>query len=252
MNPGEQNEFDAELDAILNPVEEASPAQPTPVQGKEQTTAAASSILRAGGREFKDASELAKAYEALTKDYTKKGQSLKEGEKWINWGKAISKHESLRTKLESEIEAFNRQAATQPGGNQPAISQELQERMDRYDAFMAKQELSAEVSRLKAQYKPDEDTMKLVFEKAEQLLTRGTDLPLDDIYRIVAYERNTLKAKEEGAAGAAERLKRSRAGNVGSSSPAGVAPAAKAVNEMTGEEFDRELENELKKYGQTG
>ncbi len=247
--PNEGEDFDAELNAILNAGGEAE-TQPT-APAKEQTQPATSQALKFGGREFKDASELGKAYEALNKDYTKKGQALSEGEKWITWGKQIAKHESLRTKLEKEIEDFNRSAVNQPAG-QAIIPQELQARLDKYDAYMAKQELSAEVAQLKAEFKPDADTMKLVFEKAEQLLSRGTDLPLSDIYRIVAYERNTLKAKEEGQQSAAERLKRSRAGNVGSSSPAGVAPAAKTVNEMTELEFDTELENELKKYGQTG
>ena len=198
--PNENEEFDAEIDALLNegaaPAGEATPA----VKVEGQTAPAASAPLKFGGRDWQSADELGKAYEALNRDYTKKGQALKENEKWINWGKAVSKHEDLRARVEREI-ADHQARLTQQGVAPRQVEEQTrvaQERLDRIEAFVAKQEVDAEIKGLKAKYNLDKDSVNLVIQKAAQLLERKIDLPLEDVYKMVGFDRQAQAAKLEG------------------------------------------------------
>lgn len=252
--PSGAEDFDAEINAILNPESDAPAAQPPAAKGGQTAPTGEAPKLKFGGRDWQSVEDLGKAYESLNKDYTKKGQALKEGEKWINWGKAVAQHEELRADIEKRIADFQArqsQQALEPRRLDEA-TRAAQERLDRVEAFVAKQEVDAEIKGLKAKYKLSNEDVKLVVEKAANLLNRKIDLPLEDVYRIVAFDRQAIAAKQEGEQGALERLKRSKAANVGGSSPAGVNPAAKNVNEMTKEEYDRALEDELKQFGVTG
>lgn len=245
--PDEGENFDAELDAILNGGE-ASPAQPTAPEVKP--TEAAKEALRFGNRDWQSPSDLGKAYEALLKDYSRKSNEYKAGEKWVNWGKAIEKHPELRKTLEQRIDEFHKQgSAAQPAN---AISPELQERLDRMENFVAKREVESEIAALKSKYSPDKATMSATLAKATELAEKGVDIPLEDVYRIVSYDAQAMKAKSEGERDGINKAAAKKAANVGGSSASAVAPGAKAVDKLSKEEYDRALSDELAKYGITG
>src|SRR5690554_3925169 len=104
------NDFDAEIDAILNGGDAAATATPTPKV--EQTNKVVESAkLKAGGREWDSPDSLAKAYDSLLKDYSRKGDELKKGERYIKWGQAVEKHQDLRSQIEKAISDYNAKAA---------------------------------------------------------------------------------------------------------------------------------------------
>lgn len=248
--PNENEDFDAEINAMLS--ETGTPDQAVTQDPKAgQTAQVEKAPLKFGGRDWQSVEDLGKAYESLHKDYTKKGQALSEGEKWINWGKAVAKHEGLRAKIEKEI--ADHQAGLAQQGSRPNPLDEqtrlAQERLDRVERHIAKQEVDAEIKSLKSKYKLDNDVTNLVIQKAASLLERKIDLPLEDVYRMVAFDRQAEAAKAEGEKSALDRIKRGKAANVGGSSPSGVVPAAKQVHEMTQEEYDAEFEKELRGFG---
>lgn len=248
--PDEGENFDAELDAILNGGE-AAPQQPTAPAGNQQTEAV-KEALRFGGRDWATPSDLGKAYEALQKDYSRKSNEYKANEKWVNWGKAVDKHPELRQSLEQRIEEFHRRVAGQPAAQAANVPPELQERMDRMEAFIAKNEVTAEISALKSKYSPDNSLMSATLAKATEFAERGIDIPLEDVYRIVSYDAKAMQAKAEGEKEAQSKLMAKKAANVGGSSASAVAPGAKTVDKLSNEEYDRALSEELSKFGITG
>lgn len=250
MGPDEGTEFDADIEAILNGGEQAQPAT-APV--KQEPTAPAKEVLKYGGREWDSHQSLGKAYDALLKDYSKTKNAAKAGEKWVNYGAAIEKHEELRRDLEQRIEDYNRRQAQAPRqGQEQAIPQELQDRIDRLEADNAKREMKAEIEALKSKFSPDRSVMQAVIAKATELYEREIDIPLEDVYRIVAYDSNAALSKAAGEKDGINKILAKRSANVGPSSAAAVAPGAKQVSEMNNNEYDNAIEEELKRFGVTG
>ncbi len=250
--PDEGENFDAELDAILNGGE-ANNVQPTAPAEVKQTEAAKES-LRFGNRDWQSASDLGKAYESLLKDYSRKSNEYKAGEKYVNWGKAVEKHPELRQDLEQRIDEFNRKmsSGSRPAAQPAAIPQELQERIDRMESFVAKREVESEIQALKGKYSPDKALMSATLAKATEFAERGIDIPLEDVYRIVSYDAKAMQAKADGEREGASRAVAKKAANVGGSSASAVAPGAKTVDKLNSEEYDRALSDELSKFGITG
>ena|SRR3990167_2690003 len=248
--PDEGENFDAELDAILNGGE-AAPTQPTAPPAGQQTEAV-KEALRFGGREWATSSDLGKAYEALQKDYSRKSNEYKQGEKWVNWGKAVEKHPELRQSLEQRIEEFHKRVAGQSPAQAAAIPVELQERIDRMEGFIAKREVESEIDALKSKYSPEKSLMSATLAKATEFAERGIDIPLEDVYRIVSYDAKAMQAKADGEREGQSKLLAKKAANVGGSSAASVAPGAKQVDKLSNAEYDRALSDELAKFGITG
>ena len=247
--PDEGENFEAELDAILNGGEAAPEAKPTAAPTGQPTEAAKDS-LRFGNRDWASPTDLGKAYESLLKDYSRKSNEYKANEKWVNWGKQVDKHPELRKTLEQRIDEWHKGAGSQP---QPqAVPQELQERMDRFEGYMAKREVESEIGALKSKYSPDKATLSATLAKAADLAEKGVDIPLEDVYRIVSFDAQALKSKADGEREGAARSGVKKAANVGGSSASAVAPGAKQVGSMNKEEYDRALSDELAKYGITG
>lgn len=254
MDPENQNgnDFDAELDAILNGSGEPSEATSAPL--KPQTTKPVeSSKLKAGGREWDSPDALGKAYDALLKDYSRKGDALKKGEQFIKWGEAVSKHQELRAQIEKSIQEFNARAkgGATPQGNQPygQLPPEVQQRLQRVEDFMAEREVDQEIAQLKSRYKIEPSELKAVMNRAIELGNEGKHYPLDTIYRDMHFDAMLEKAKAEGEKAGIQKLTQKRGANVGSSSNPSVAPTAKPVGELKGKDYDEAI---LAQLGQLG
>ena len=245
-----ETDFESELDAILNAGGEKDSTLP---KEEAQTSQATEAKLKFGGREWENPSDLGKAYEALQKDYSKKGSALKEAEKWVSWGKQIEKHPELHRDMEERIKAFNQKLqagqSTAQAAQGAGIPREVAQRLEVLETREAHREVQAEIAGLKNKYKLDPADMNSVIEKATNMAENGVNLPLEDVYRIVMFDKRALAAQASGKQAGAESMRRKQQANVGGSSPSGVAPAAKTVSEMSGDEFDNALSEMIKGTG---
>ncbi len=253
-----ESDFDAEINALLNGPEEAS-AQATP-QAKEQTVAEQVERRSYGGREWESWDAVGKAYDALQKDYSKKGQLLSEKERLlkdhdeaINWSKAIRGNKDLYDRVSEVIKQHNARPGGATSGIQAQqaaqISSEVAKRLEVLEQREANRALDAEVRSLKSKYNLGKEDVASVLEKATVFLEQGRDLPLEDVYRIVAFDKRTALARSEGESQGINKMRTKQSANVGSSSTSGVSPAAKGPVEMSGGEYDAAIEAELAKFG---
>lgn len=249
-NEGNQD-FDAELEAILNQGEEKD----STLQGEDKSTQqAAAEKLAFGGREFGSPSELGKAYESLLKDYSRKGNQEAEYKDFINWGKAVKQHPDLHKQVDEVIKNFNKNLADGMSRKQATKEanedlSEFQKRVEFLEQREANRELEFEIAGLKNKYKLDPNDLRSVLEKATQFAEAGKDLPLEDVYRIIAFDRRTALAKTEGEKAGLTKAATKRAANVGGSDSAPVSATAKQPWEMSSSEYDAALEEALRGTG---
>ena len=253
MADEETVDFDAELNAIMEGPEAQEATQAaaqTPAQVVEKQA------LKYGGRDWDSHESLGKAYESLLKDYSRKSSDLKSNEKFINWGKAVSKHQDLASEIDAKISEFNQRvkAGQSPAQAKAAVdaNPEFMKRFEQMESFITQKQVDSEIDSLKTRYSLDRDALNEVIEHAIQLGEKGVNLPLESVYKMVAFDKQKVAAKAEGEKlGAASAMKK-RASNVGPSTAAGVAPASKGVDSMSRTEYDNAIEQELAKYGISG
>ena len=256
MPNGTDSDFDAELNAMLGG--ETEEATPTPGQTQDQPTEIAK--LKFGGREWDSPEKLGKAYEALHKDYTRKSQEFARLKPYGDFDSYLNKHPELRNEFnvlwnhkvqeyQNRINAGQSQATAQKA---TGISPEYAERIERIEAHFEDQRVQSEVAGLKSRFSLDSDGVNKVVHKALELEEKGVSLPLEDVYKIIAFEEKKLEAKKEGEKSALEKFAGKRKANVGGSELPSATPSAKGISEMSGSEYSKALEDRLNQLGYTG
>lgn len=232
-------ELDAELNAILNA---DGGDDPTHTAGSAQTQAAEEKI-KAGGREFtKD--EIAKAYDSLLKDYTKKSQVGADAERWLKFGKNLDQHPDLKNKLHKMVQEYNAGQARSsgPGQTDPLLMQQMKAMQDRLDQMALEKEESA----LRDKYKLNDEQVLRVMEKANEL---GGGVPLELVHRAIAFDEVKAQAAKEAASKTAASTRAKANAHVGGSQAANVAPASKEVADMSQDEIDAGILADLESAG---
>lgn len=253
---GPDQDYEAELNAILNDGAEGE-KDSTPLESSGQTEAAAvKEKISFGGREFGSWQELGQSYDGLLKDYSKKGNLLAQREKElqdaseaINWTKAIRQHKDLYDRVSDVIKNWNPKAQQNQPQGPSEVERKYSERLAWLEQREANRQLDAEIAELKNRYKLDNAKVSSVLEKAMKFAEQGRDIPLEDVFRIVSFDERVAMSQAEGEKAALEKLRRKNAANVGGSSAASVAPTAKDPSAMTSEEYEAALANELARYG---
>lgn len=252
----DNDNFDAELNALLGGQEVG---QTNPDSGKTQDQPVVEK-LKYGGREWDDDKSLGKAYEALLKDHTKKSQEYARLKPYGDFDAYLNKHPELRNEFnvlwnhkvqeyQKRINAGQSEATAQKA---TGISQEMAERIERIEAHFEDQRVQSEVSSLKSRFGLDKAGVDKVINKALDLADKGVELPLEDVYKIIAFEEKKLEAKKEGEKQAIANLTKKGKANVGGSEIPSASPSAKGVSEMSGREFDKTLSDRLDQLGYSG
>lgn len=253
--PGEDT-FDADLNAMINGTE-VQETNPEPTQTQDQ---AAVEKLKYGGREWNDHKDLGKAYEALLKDHTKKSQEYARLKPYGDFDAYLNKHPELRNEFNvlwnNKVQEYQRRidAGQSPATAQKAtgISQEYAERIERIEAHFEDQKVQSEISSLKSKFTLDKAGVDKVLNKAIELSEKGVDLPLEDVYKIIAFEEKKLEAKKEGEKQALDKLNTKKKANVGGSELPTASPSAKGISEMSHREYNQALESRLDQLGYSG
>lgn len=250
--PDSNSDFDAELNAILNPDAQVA----TPETSETQTQSQEAAKLKYGGREWDSPEKLGKAYEALHKDYTRKSQDYAKFKQYGDLDQYLTKNPELRTKMNTLVQEYNqRRNAGQSEATaqkQMGMSPEVVERVERMEAFFEDQKLEREIDSIKNSYKLDQDDIKLVLHKATELAEKGVVLPLKDVFKILAFEERNLSARQEGQKEAMAKFSNKKKANVGGSDLPTATPSAKSITEMKGAEYDKALEDKLNQLGYSG
>ena len=250
------SDFDAELTAMLNGGEETS----TPQESVQQNQPVEAAELKYGGRVWKDAGEIGKAYESALRKMTQATQEASRLKPYGDFDTYLNKHPELRQEFnilwnnkvqeyQKRIGAGQSEATAQKA---TGISPEYAERIERIEAHFETQKVQSEVSDLKSKFNLDSASMDNVLSKAIELEERGVTLPLTDVYKILAFEEKKLEARKEGQKSALDSLKGKRKANVGGSDLTSANPSAKGISEMTGADMDKAILDRLEGLGYSG
>jgi hypothetical protein len=240
------NDFDAELEAIMG----GSEVDLSQTPGKDTTAPAATpapapSVIEAGGRKFNTSDELAKAYDAIVRDYTKKSQYAKRAEPWVQFGEMLDKHPELRSLLTKHTDEYfkAKQAPAQQGQPvQPGVyDKRLEELQNRLDDMA----VDREINDLRTKYNLDDKTLDEICEESESL----GGIPLEKAYRIVKSKEFFASNQAKVQATAEAARKKAEAGNVGPSNSPQVVAAPKSVSKLTNDEWRIEGEKLLTQLG---
>jgi len=258
MPEGNEDNFDAELNAILNGTGEQSS---TPSSQETPTQPVETSKLKYGGREWESPEKLGKAYEALHKDYTRKSQEFSKLKPYGDFDAYLNKHPELRNEFNKLwTERVNEYQKRISAGQSPAtaekatgVPQEVIERLERIENDMMDRQIESEKSALASKFSLDKEDLRLVIHKAIELEEKGVrNLSLEDVYKMMAFESQKLAARKEGQKEAQERLSGKRKANVGGSDSPTATPSAKGVNDMNDSEFTKALNDKLSGLGYSG
>lgn len=251
-----ENDFDADLDAMLNGTE----VDTTNPQPQAQPTQPAVEKLKYGGREWDDHKALGKAYEGALKEMTRATQEAKRLKPYGDFDAYLSKHPELRNEFNilwnAKVQEYQKrlEAGQAPATAQRAtgITPEYAERIERIEAHFEDQKLREEIGTLKSKFGLDKGGVDNVLNKAIELSEKGVELPLEDVYKIIAFEEKKLEAKKEGEKQALNNLNAKKKANVGGSSLPSANPSAKGISEMSGSEYNKALEDRLNQLGYSG
>lgn len=242
---GETNPVDAEMEAIFN--EGAGTPDLTQAPTEEATPPAAS--WKAGGREWKDPSELAKAHDAMVREYSRVKNEVKPLGEWKRFGAYLDQHPELRKELSSRIEEYQKKRAEGQTKNQAQagsqIPPEVAQKLERLEAQQATYTLEREMNVVRGKYKLTDPQMKEVLEYAEQHGRNGLDLPLDLAYRSLYFDKQRGGVTEEVKAEIAKK----KAANVGGSSAPGITAAPKNGSWKSDKEWRSSMDNQLGALG---
>lgn len=249
----EGQDFDADMDAIINGgVQDTSAGSagsqgtPDPVQANPQNAA----NLKAGGREWSNPSDLAKAYDGLYRDYGRKSNELKGLEEWGRFAKYLTQHPELQKELNERVSEYQKRRS---GGQNAATAQrdsqippELASKIERLEASYANMDLEREMQALRGRYKVDQDTMREVLSLAKDYGERkGVDLSLEDAYKLLSFS----KQREVGANEARASIQAKKEGSVGPSSAANLQATSKGNSWKSDGDWSKSLESQLKQFG---
>lgn len=252
------SDFDADLNAMLNG-SDAPAATPTDsMRGQEPVAEAAE--LKFGGRVWKSAEDIGRAYEAMQRDYTKKTQEYSRLKPYGDFDAYLNKHPELRNKFNevwtAQVQEYQKRlnAGQSEATAQRAtgVSPEIVERLEAIEAHFESQKVQSEVADIKQKFGLDKGTMDAVLSKAIELEEKGISLPLSDVYKLHAFESKQLEAKKTGEKTAIERMNAKRKANVGGSELPSATPSAKGISEMNGSEYSKALEDRLNQLGFSG
>ena len=243
---GETNPVDAEMEAIFNEgagtpdlTGQAPPAEATPTP----------SSWKAGGREWKDPSELAKAHDAMVREYSRVKNEVKPLEEWKRFGSYLDQHPELRKELSSRIEEYQKKRSEGQSKSQAQagsqIPPEVAQKLERLEAQQATYTLEREMNSVRGKYKLNDSQMREVLQYAEEHGRNGLDLPLDLAYRSLYFDKQRGEVTGEVKAEMAKK----KAANVGGSSAPGITVAPKNGSWSNNKEWQSSLGSQMDKLG---
>lgn len=243
---GETNPVDAEMEAIFSqgsgdsvPSEQTQPGVATPT----------TQTWKAGGREWKDAGELAKAHDAMVREYSRVKNEYKPLEEWKRFGSYLDQHPELRKELNSRVEEYQnkrKQGQTKDQAQQGSqLPPEVAQKLERLEAQGASYALDREMNSLRGKYKVSDEQMREVLNYASEQGAKGLDLPLDLAYRSLYFDKQRGGVTEEVKAEIAKK----KAANVGSSSGPGMSAAPKSGSWSNAKDYRSSMSSMMDKLG---
>jgi len=244
---GDIENFEAELEPTVETGEPSSPeatSSPSP-----EATPSAATFIEAGGRKFKDVTELAKSYDGLLKDYTKTKQNFGRAQEWLDFDTYLRQNPDLRASLKGQIDSYvGRRGAGQSQNKAEAatgLPSQVAERIEALESQLEDFTLNREIETLQSKYSLDATALDKVLRTA--LKYKG--LPLDAAYQIEMGQKNLVDAKATAEKEAQARLAQKQNANVGSSSVPNVTPSGKNPSQMNEVEYRSAIMKELEQYG---
>lgn len=226
----------------------ATPANPTPA------TPAPETFIEAGGRKFPNQGELAKAYTALLKDYSReKGNQAKNP--WLEFGRRVDAHPELRDSLQKQI---NEYAQRVQAGQPSATAQRATGLPDAVVAQMTTMESKLQDMALKDEIRDlrganpdlDDETMNAVLKESYE----HGGLPLEKALKIVRHDTLAATAQAKAEKSVKDAAAAKKRASVGSPAVPNVSPSQKSPQEMSPDEERKAILAKLfpEKYGSVG
>lgn len=246
MDNSEPNTFDADLDAILNAGADPSLATPP----KEGANPVSDQVWKAAGREWKDPSELAKAHDSITREYSKVKNRLKDAEEAERLVQYLNANPELLEVYQRELANYmsKRKGAASQSQNQegkPSIPKEVADKLAYMEDFVESQKLNTEISKLKSKYQLNEADLREVLQFAHD----NNGMALDQAYKNVFFDKKIHSTKSEAEKAGAEQAARSKRANVGPSSAHSMKPSEKDPLRRSSEERRKSLDAKLEAFG---
>lgn len=244
---------DPELDAILSDVEAGDPSDLSTQSVGKQTQADSPATIKAGGREFKDISELSKAYSHAVREISRKGQEVSAAKQWLEFADNLKKHPELQADILKRVDEYNaRLNAGQSKATAKAatgVDEAMADRLNQMEAKFAEIQLEKELIELRNKYSLDRDEEREFLEVAADMTKKYGEIPLEMAYRHYAFDRSVASSKANGERSGAEGAVKKQKAFVGGSKSAGVRPSEKSPSEMNNNEFNEAMNAELSKFG---
>jgi len=247
--PGE-NEFDAELNAIMGGSIEQAPAktQDTPTPTAQANSGAVEKTWKAAGRDWKG-DDLAKAHDALVREFGSRNKDWEELKSLRTVKEQLGKDPEFNRYFRSAIEAYqnarqagqSKDSAQRQTGLPPEIAAKL-EKVDRFEELADKMEFEREQAQVTKKFNLDEATLR----KVEDYSYAHKGLPLEDSYKQMMFDLNQNKLAERREAEAAKRKEVSRTSGP---TPEHIVPSSKGVSLKGDADWRKASGEALGKYG---
>lgn len=234
---------DTEIDRDLQEILQAGSDEPTLREGATPTQSTDGTPIKAGGREFKNLGDLAKAYGSLEKDYTKKSQLSANAKRSEDFFKQLEAHPELKDKIHNAVKTYNAgQPQATPRSGDGGLSKDVAALRSQMESFA----LQKEEAELRSKYSLDDTQVMTILQKADEL---GGGVPLEIVHRSLDYDNQKNAAHKDVADKvAADKVAKEGAQTVNPNAGA-VAPSVKSVKEMSQEEVDAGMLEDLKSFG---
>lgn len=208
-------------------------------------------VIQAGGRSFKSAEELARSYDSLQKDYSRKGSELSRLSELQKLDQVFKADPELEKRIRTAITEYKSQRsagaspsqAAQASGVSPEIVKSIEEvRSQLLDLHMEK-----EMAAVKSKYSLSDEDMAEVLEEAEKLGGVALEVAYRNRYFDLQRERASAQGKAEGEKRAANKR---AAGSVGPSKASLATPELPAKRgPKTQADYDAAMKRDLEQWG---
>lgn len=241
------NDFDAEMNAIMEGTIEQAPTQGIPAPAPGANSTPAEKTYKSAGRDWKG-DDLAKAHDSLTREFGSRNKDWEEMKQLRDVKAQLAKDPEFNTYFRSAIEAYQKSRAAgqtqstaqRQTGLPPEVAAKL-EKVDRFEKLADRLEFEREESSVVKKYKLDDDTLK----KVEDYSLAHNGLELEASYKQMQFDLNHQKMTDQKVKELAQRQNASR-----QSAPAAehAIPSPKGVSLKSDADWRKNAGAELGKY----
>ena len=243
MNDDLATSIDNEMGGLIDDGSTGNPgSSQDPNAGQTAPQTSVPQTLKAGGREFKTAEELAKSYDNLWRMH---GKLANEAKPWLGFRDQLKQHPELRQKYLDATKQYHdaRQAGLTPKGAEQAagIPPEVAQRLERMEAAYEDGQVEKEMNSLRDKYKLDNAALREVLKIAEA----NDGIPLELAYKAYAHDSGHSAARVQAAKEAKNAADSTKAGGLAP----GVQAAQKGMNLASDRSWRENAGAALGKFG---